>query len=180
MNNLSRRVGNRIRQIVLPSALRELSPAMLAGYFKARGVEPKLFLEIGANDGADTNIFLEAFPGVEIHCFEPDPRAISAFKRNVKSPRAHLHETAIGSTDGTLNFYQSDGAPPPEESTSFRRDGTSQVQSADPQAIWISTSGATLRSLSKCRSNVSTHGQLLGALIKSTSYGPTSKAPKWT
>lgn len=112
MNNLSRRVGNRIRQIVLPSALRELSPAMLAGYFKARGVEPKLFLEIGANDGADTNIFLEAFPGVEIHCFEPDPRAISAFKRNVKSPRAHLHETAIGSTDGTLNFYQSDGAPP--------------------------------------------------------------------
>lgn len=112
MNNLSRRVSNRFRQTFAPNAPKELSPAMLAAYFKTRGVEPKLFLEIGANDGSDTNKFLEAFPGVEIHCFEPDPRAISAFKRNVKSPRAHLHETAIGSIDGSLTFYQSDGAPP--------------------------------------------------------------------
>lgn len=115
MNNLVRRVGNRIRQIASPNTPSELSPAMLAAYFKAQGVEPKLFLEIGANDGVDTIRFLEAFPGVEIHCFEPDPRAISAFKRNVRSPRAHLHETAIGSIDGSLAFYQSDGAPPGRE-----------------------------------------------------------------
>lgn len=115
MNNLGRRVGNRIRQIVSPSAPRELSPAVLAEHFKSRGLEPKLFLEIGSNNGADTNRFLEAFPGVEIHCFEPDPRAIAAFKRNVTSPRVHLHETAIGSIDGSLTFYQSDGAPPGRE-----------------------------------------------------------------
>lgn len=112
MKHLSRRVGNRILQKVLPSSSKELSPAMLAGHFKARGVEPKVFLEIGANDGVDTNKFLEAFPEVVIHCFEPDSRAISAFKRNVKSPRVHLHETAIGAIDGSVTFYQSDGAPP--------------------------------------------------------------------
>lgn len=94
---------------------RELSLEDLRLRMQERGLQPRVFLEIGANDGTDTNRLLEAFPEIEIHCFEPDPRAIAAFERNVHSPRAHLHKIAIGAADATMTLYQSTGAPPGRE-----------------------------------------------------------------
>lgn len=94
---------------------RELSLGDLRLRMQDRGLYPSVFLEIGANDGTDTNRLLEAFPGVEIHCFEPDARAIAAFESNVHSPRAHLHKIAIGAADATMTLYQSTGAPPGRE-----------------------------------------------------------------
>lgn len=57
-----------------------ISLADLQRRMRKRGLVPSLFIEVGANDGTDTNKLLEAFPEIEIHCFEPDPRAIAAFK----------------------------------------------------------------------------------------------------
>ena len=93
----------------------ELSVAILREIFAAFDVRPRLFLELGANDGSDTNRLLAGFPGVEIHCFEPEPRAIRRFRQGVRSSRAHLYECAVGATDGVMTFYRSGGAPPGAE-----------------------------------------------------------------
>jgi FkbM family methyltransferase len=76
------------------------------------GRDARVILEIGANDGSTTNEFLSNFPDVMVYAFEPDPRAIEKFKRNVPTSRALLSEIAIGATDGTAEFYASDGQHP--------------------------------------------------------------------
>jgi len=73
--------------------------------------QPCLFLEIGANDGGDTQRLLDAFPATRVECFEPDPRAVRLWRAAVKSSRARLHEIAIGSKDGTTIFHTSSGSP---------------------------------------------------------------------
>lgn len=45
-----------------------------------------------------------------IYCFEPDPRAIERFKRNVSPwPNVHLFEIALSDHNGFITFYQSAG-----------------------------------------------------------------------
>lgn len=79
------------------------------------GADAKTILEIGANDGTDTNALLAAFPSATIHCFEPEPRAFELFRANVTSERARLYGIALGATNGTTTFYRSDGVPPGRE-----------------------------------------------------------------
>jgi FkbM family methyltransferase len=69
------------------------------------------FLEIGANEGDDTQHFVSNFPTAEIHCFECDPRAIEKWKRNIASPNAKLYEVALSDKTGECEFHQSDGQP---------------------------------------------------------------------
>jgi len=70
---------------------------------------PTIF-EIGCNDGTDTQRFLDLFPGVQLHCFEPEPRAIKQFKTSIKDDRVKLYEIAIGKGNETNHrFYQSSG-----------------------------------------------------------------------
>lgn len=83
-------------------------------------------LECGANDGTDTNRFLARWPGAEVHCFEPEPRAAERWRANVVSDRARLHEVAIGERDGEATFHRSsghhpDGNGPWDQSGSLRR-----------------------------------------------------------
>lgn len=68
-----------------------------------------VILEIGANIGQTTIEFLREMPDAKIFCFEPDPRAISEFKRNVLAENVHLVECAVGNINGTIKFYQSSG-----------------------------------------------------------------------
>lgn len=75
-------------------------------------------VEAGANSGTDTLEMLRVFPRAKVICFEPDPRAIRAWRNNVKSTRAELRTIAISDYEGDLTFHQSDGIPPgvnPEE-----------------------------------------------------------------
>jgi FkbM family methyltransferase len=82
-------------------------------YLQALVGDPKgTVLEIGANNGSDTNRLLEAFPRAQVYAFEPDPRAIAKFKHNVDSPRARLFECAIGATDGSAIFHTSNSEVP--------------------------------------------------------------------
>lgn len=69
-------------------------------------------LEIGCNDGTDTNRLLQVFPTARIYCFEPDPRAIKRFEETVHNDRVTLFELAISERDGTATFNGSSGRPP--------------------------------------------------------------------
>jgi len=68
-----------------------------------------VILEIGANGGSLTKDLLHHLPNARIISFEPDPRAIQKFKSNINSPNVQLIESAVGSSNGLVNFYQSDG-----------------------------------------------------------------------
>ena len=67
-------------------------------------------LEIGSHEGSDTVKFLKAMPGIQLYCFEPDPRPIARFKEAIKGdPRVVLFEMAIADHQGMHNFYASTG-----------------------------------------------------------------------
>lgn len=66
-----------------------------------------VILEIGAHFGEDSMRFAASFPKADIHCFEPDPRCISVFKKYVNDERIKLHEIALSNIAGELEFYQS-------------------------------------------------------------------------
>ncbi len=78
----------------------------------AIGRDDPLILEIGCNDGSHSEWFLKLFPQVELHCFEPDPRAIKKFRDRISSERAAVHCLAISDRDGEIDFHLSDGLPP--------------------------------------------------------------------
>lgn len=70
-------------------------------------------LEVGANDGEDSEEFLRTFTNRNFHlyCFECDPRAIARWKARVHHPRSTLVESAVADRSGVVPFYQSTGRP---------------------------------------------------------------------
>jgi len=71
-----------------------------------------IILEVGAHEGGHTRRFMECFPEGQIYCFEPDPRAIASFQRQIHDQRVRLSEIAIGAATGQQEFFVSDGVPP--------------------------------------------------------------------
>ncbi len=64
------------------------------------------------------------FPDAIIHCFEPDPRAIAAFRiLHAESTQVYLHQVAIGQSDGIVDFYVSDGIHSDEVTRRLRPNG---------------------------------------------------------
>jgi 2-O-methyltransferase len=63
---------------------------------------PKLFLELGAHVGEDTE-WMARIPGVTIHAFEPDPRN----KLSGDYPNVFFHPLAISRTSGTADLFLS-------------------------------------------------------------------------
>ena len=59
------------------------------------GKDDPTVLEIGCNDGEDTQRFLDHFPGIKLYCFEPDPRAIAKFQRRINDSRCRLMPVAL-------------------------------------------------------------------------------------
>lgn len=75
------------------------------------GRNDPVIIEVGANSGQTTVEMLRCMPLATIHAFEPEPRAIAKFRRNVPaSDRVHLHECAVGATNGSVTFHRSSGA----------------------------------------------------------------------
>ena len=68
------------------------------------GPEPKVFIEVGAYDGADTRR-LANFPGVTVHSFEPSPD-----NELVKLPNVMATRAAVSDRYGTATFHASVGA----------------------------------------------------------------------
>jgi FkbM family methyltransferase len=71
-----------------------------------------IILDVGANDGEHTKMFMELFPQGQIYSFEPDPRAVERFCAQISGAR--LFVGAVGATTGLQPFYQSSGTPAPE------------------------------------------------------------------
>lgn len=76
------------------------------------GIDAKVVLEVGANDGADTVLLLNVFPSATIYAFEPDARAAANFKAKGHHPRVKFFEAALGAYDGQALFHVSTGQPP--------------------------------------------------------------------
>ena len=69
-----------------------------------------IILEIGCNDGQNTEGFLSLFPESRLYCFEPDPRAAARFRERIgERPNVSLFETAVSDRNGAVTFYQSGG-----------------------------------------------------------------------
>ncbi|WP_407175503.1 FkbM family methyltransferase [Bradyrhizobium sp. STM 3562] len=70
-----------------------------------------VILDIGCYDGSDTLRFLRLFPKAEAYCFEPDPRAIARFKKNIDPSleKVTLFEIAISDRNGRIDFHPSNG-----------------------------------------------------------------------
>ncbi len=73
------------------------------------GRDEAVIIEVGANCGQTTAELLEAMPRARIFAFEPDPRAIAEFRRNIAKPNVQLFECAVGARNGTVTFHQSSG-----------------------------------------------------------------------
>jgi FkbM family methyltransferase len=76
------------------------------------GHDAPVILDIGANNGWHSSLFLKNFPQATLHAFEPDPRAARNFRQRIDDHRATLHEIALGKEDSEADFYMSDGEPP--------------------------------------------------------------------
>ncbi len=86
----------------------KLTPDQIRFYL---GRDPRLLIEIGANDGDDTKSFAEAFPDATIAAFEPDPRAAQAFRQSVTQGNVVLCECAVSDVEGQQTLYMSGGEP---------------------------------------------------------------------
>lgn len=78
------------------------------------GKDPKLILDVGANDGGTSAVFLRLFPTVFVHAFEPDRRAIEhclarVRSGNIDARRFILHELAVADFNGIANYFPSFG-----------------------------------------------------------------------
>jgi len=71
-------------------------------------------LEIGANDGEDSEEFLRTFThrDFRLYCFECDPRAIARWSNRIRHPRATLIPAAVAERSGTFSFHPSGGQAP--------------------------------------------------------------------
>lgn len=74
-----------------------------------------VIIEIGANIGQTTSLFLKAFPKAKIFCFEPDPSVAKQFKLNIKNKNVTLFKVAIGNKNERRVFFQSSGTKPLED-----------------------------------------------------------------
>jgi len=71
-----------------------------------------IILECGANVGRTSKGFLERFSKIQLFCFEPDPRNVLKFKKNVQDSRCSLIEAAVSDIDGEVLLKQSGGYRP--------------------------------------------------------------------
>jgi len=88
------------------------------------GREDPVILEIGANCGQTTAQLLEVMPSARIFAFEPDPRAIAEFRRNITGANVRLFECGVGAMNGAVTFHQSSGVH--EDFPEYGADGWDQ------------------------------------------------------
>lgn len=95
-------------------------------------------IEVGACDGAHTNIMCSTIEGkgikdYEFHSFEPSPELTNAFlSRNLKHfPNLKFVPAAVGATDGVVDFYLSSGEESREGHLKQSFYGSSSIKEPD-------------------------------------------------
>lgn len=65
-------------------------------------------IDCGANVGEITGTLAET--GAQVHAFEPDPYSFGELSRKfADTPNVHLHNSAVGVGNGTINIYRKKG-----------------------------------------------------------------------
>lgn len=114
-------IYNKIKRRLRREQEKELKKESIKGLLKT---ENPVIVEIGCNDGKDSREFLNTFKDIKLYCFEPDPRFIEIFKKNIKDKRCLLYEQAISDKEGEDYFYISESKDPSmkgEDSSSIKR-----------------------------------------------------------
>lgn len=109
---IDRTVGRVVRSLRYRYRKRRYRSLDFATVTERLGYVPQVVLEIGANNGNDSLRMLSAFPGADLHCFEPDPRPAAQLEERLQGTTARVYRSAVGAIDGPLTFHQSSGTPP--------------------------------------------------------------------
>lgn len=90
------------------------------------GKQDPLVLEIGCNDGDDSAVFVDTFPEIRLHCFEPDPRPIRQFKKKLMEHLGRLGKASEGFLSGSVRLHEVAVADKPGQATFFQSSGTTK------------------------------------------------------
>jgi len=64
---------------------------------KARQLQPRVVMDIGANRGQTSKRLVRGFLGAQIHCYEPTPSSFEVLRKNMERfPHATAHQLAFG------------------------------------------------------------------------------------
>lgn len=73
---------------------------------------PRTLIDIGANVGQFAVASAKLFPGVSIHCFEPNPESVIQLKRNLSSlANVSVYPIALGEGNGEMEFHVNTYSP---------------------------------------------------------------------
>jgi FkbM family methyltransferase len=81
-------------------------------FFESRTPQPRI-VDCGSNIGFSVLFFKLLYPGATLTAFEPASQSFEMLRRNVDAnelANVDLRRAAVGSTDGTIEFYE-DAAP---------------------------------------------------------------------
>ena len=75
----------------------------------ARGIIPRIIMDIGANRGQTSKRLARCFSQAEVHCFEPTPASCDVLRRNMERfPNATAHALAFGPKKKMARFFLRD------------------------------------------------------------------------
>ena len=102
----------RLRRNVVQAWEEEKREAVLKPWRKLIRFQPKMILDIGANDGFSVKQFRKIFPSATILSFEPLADCFSKVESVIQqSPPGRAFHCALGDEDGTAVIYKSDFSP---------------------------------------------------------------------
>ena len=78
--------------------------AIAAHVGQRRGVEPFIFVDVGAHDGGMAKRFLERFPDMHVHAFEPQAGVFTRLRDRLAHVPGSRHNVAVGEKAGTLKL----------------------------------------------------------------------------
>ncbi len=73
---------------------------------KLQCLKPKTVIDVGANIGQFAIAAAKLFPDIQIHSFEPQPEAVTLFKKHVrKLKHITVYPLALGDNEGEIAFH---------------------------------------------------------------------------
>ncbi|MHC5540968.1 FkbM family methyltransferase [Singulisphaera rosea] len=83
-----------------------ISSFLIVSAMRRKGIVFRTIIDAGANVGQFARTSKEIYPEATIYSFEPLAEVAKTFRTNLAdSPKVHLFETALGSHDGTIQFF---------------------------------------------------------------------------
>jgi FkbM family methyltransferase len=77
-----------------------------ADILAARGITPRVVMDIGANRGQTSKRLARGFPMAEVHCFEPTPASCQVLTKNMQGfSNSRVHALAFGPEKRMARFF---------------------------------------------------------------------------